>query len=520
MRGNETGRRRRRHALLRSLLASIALVACAREGPSSAATRLVVGIEARPQDLDPRFASDAHSSRIGDLVFRGLTRRDGRGGRVPDLAESWTFPDERTLVFRLGAEGRFEDGARVLASDVVATYASVLRPETASPKASGLAAVEGIEAPDARTVVFRLRERFAPILEATSLGILPAHAIRGREADLVASGPYRIAERDAEGGVLLESTGDATPIREIAFRVVPDDTVRALELERGRLDLVENAIEPQNLARLERLERICVRRIPGTTFHYLGLNLRKPPLDDARVRRAIALSIDRRRIVATLLAGTARPASGLFSPEHWTFAADVAVPGYDPEQAKRLLDEAGLGDPDGRGPRPRFALEYKTTPLESRRRMAEAIQSFLVAVGIEVSIRSYEWGTFYADVRRGAFEIYSLAWIGIDEPDVSHHLFDSAMTPPRGANRGGYASAEMDALVRRGRETLDADERGRIYGDVQRLAARDLPLVPLWWSDTVVVHHRRLRGFEPAPDGELRSLASARLDADGSARCP
>ena len=503
---------------MKSLVIAATVAACS--PPAPPAGRLVIAIEAAPRNVDPRFATDAHSARIAALVFRGLTRGDGTGRRFPDLARDWSSsPDGRTIRFRLH-KARFHDGSPLTSDDVRATFESVLDATTASPKRAGLEVIERIDTPDPQTVVFELRRPFAPIFEAVGLGIVSAREITDGGRASIGAGPYRLAPSGAADETRLTAVSPDTGISEIVFRVVPDDTVRALELERGTLHLAENAIEPQNLERLTRVQHLCVQRVLGTTFHYLGPNLRSPPLDDVRVRQAIAAAIDRNGLVRSLYAGTARPASGLFSPAHWVFDPEIPVPAYDPPVARRLLDEAGWVDPDGPGPESRFRLAYKTTPLESRRRLAAAIQGYLANVGIALDIRSLEWGTFYADVRRGDFQLHSLAWIGIEDPDLVHHLFASTMMPPRGDNRVGYANLEMDDLAQRGRETRDPAERRRLYVAVQRLAANDLPVIPLWWSDTVVVHHRRLRGFTPAPDGDLGSLASATLDDRAVAACP
>ncbi|MGH7804466.1 MAG: ABC transporter substrate-binding protein [Candidatus Binatia bacterium] len=478
-----------------------------------------MAVEAAPRTLDPRFATDATSSRIAALVFRGLTRGDGTGRRLPDLARDWNVSDGgRTVTFHL-REARFHDGSPITSADVRATLESVLDPTTASPKRAGLEAIERVESPDPATVVFRLRQPFAPILEAAGLGVLPAREIRGREPVAIGSGPFRLVPGTDAEETRLRAAAAGIGIPEILFRVVPDDTVRALELERGTIHLAENAIEPQNLERLARLEHLCVRRVPGTTFHYLGLNLRSRPLDDPRVRRAIAAAIDREAITRSLLASTARPATGLFAPGHWAYEPDVTRHPHDPALARRLLDEAGWPDPDGPGPGMRFTLAYKTTPLESRRRLAAAIQAYLREVGVGVDVRSFEWATFYADVRRGDYQLHSLAWIGVEDPDLVHHLFHSSMMPPRGDNRGGYARPEMDELTTSGRSTVEPEARRRIYGAVQKLAAYDLPLVPLWWSETIAVHDRRLRGFVPAPDGDLGSLAVATLEPRATGPC-
>jgi peptide/nickel transport system substrate-binding protein len=480
-------------------------------GDAASPPFLTVGIESAPTDLDPRFATDAGSSRIDDLVFRSLTKRDEHRRHVPDLATAWRFDDSRTLSFDLRRNVRFSDGTPLTASDVRATYESVLDAATGSPKRGDLAFVEAVDAPDEHTVRFHLRGPFAPFLEATTLGILPRSEIARGGRVLIGAGAYRIARTAAHGDVWLLAHPGEGGIEQIRFRVVPDDTVRALELDKGTIDLVENAVEPDNVRWLERRSSLCVDRTPGTTFQYLGINFADLRLRDRRVRRAVALAIDREDLVRYLLGGAARPASGLLAPEHWAYERAVHRYAYDPSAAKRLLDEAGYPDPDGDGPAVRFRLSYKTSTLDSRRRVGEALQSMLAAVGIGLDVRSFEWATFYDDVRRGSFQLYSLAWVGVNDPDFFFGLLHSTMKPPLGNNRGGYLNAEMDLLTAAGRTTLDPMKRKDIYGAVQRLAADDLPFIPLWWTDNVVVRNARLCGFVPYPDGSLASLATAWL---------
>lgn len=472
---------------------------------------LVIGLESMPTNLDPRFATDAASSRIDELVFRSLTQLDQRQQHVPDLALDWQFEDPTTVRFRLREDATFSDGSRVTADDVRATYESILDPATASPKREDLAVVRAIDTPDDHTVRFRLREPRASFLGITTIGILPRSMIQGGGRDLVGAGTFRIASVRSGYEIRLVRRSLDGGVPEIRVRVIPDDTVRALEIAKGNLDLVENAIEPDNLRWLERHSRACVQRIPGSTFQYLGINFADARLRDRRVRQAIALAIDRDALIDGLLNGTARAASGLLPPEHWAYEPQVRQYAHDPAAAKRLLDEAGEVDLDGDGPGVRFRLSYKTTTLDSRRRIGEALQAMLAEVGIGLDVRSFEWATFYDDIRRGNFQLYSLAWVGASDPDFYFAILSSTMTPPRGNNRGGYVDGEIDRLTLLGRRTLDPGQRQSIYGEIQRRNAEELPFIPLWWTDNVVVRSARLCGFSPRPDGSLISLNTAWL---------
>ena len=234
-------------------------------------------------------------------------------------------------------------------------------------------------------------------------------------------------------------------------------------------------------------------------------------LSNFQVRKALALAIDRQAIIRDLLRGLARPASGVLAPSHWAYHGQVAQYAFDPARARRLLDEAGYPDPDGDGPEKRFVLSYKTSQDRLRIRIAEVIGKYLEAVGIGVEIRSYEWGTFFADIRNGNFQLFSLTWVGVTEPDIYHYVFHSRSLPPDGANRGGYANPGLDRLLEQGRRETDSEKRREVYARVQEIVAGDLPYISLWHNEEVAVLSREIRGFQVYPGGDLISLQQVRI---------
>ena len=149
--------------------------------------------------------------------------------------------------------------------------------------------------------------------------------------------------------------------------------------------------------------------------------------------------------------------------------------------------------------------------MELRRRIAEVIAADLAEVGIELSIESYEWGTFFRDIATGNFDLYSLAWVGIRDADLYRVAMHSAMTPPAGSNRGFYVDARLDRLLESSRGEMDAAKRRVLVGRIQRRAARRLPYVSLWWPNNVVAMSARMEGFTPHPSGDLLGLTRARL---------
>lgn len=494
-------------------------VGCLSSRPERPPGYLVIGIESSPTHLDPRYATDANSARVAALIFDSLTRTDENSRVQPDLAERWEEVDSRTYLFHLREGVAFHDGKPLTARDVKFTYESILEPQNDSPRRGELSFLEGVDAIDRYSVRFRLAFPYAPFLvAASSLGIVPAGSAplkSRRGAALAGSGPFSIEEFLPGQKVVLKANSSywqgAPAVSGLVIKIIPDAIVRVLEFKKGTIDLLQNDIEPDMLPWLKRNTDASIMSRQGTTFQYLGMNLDHPILKHKEVRQAIAYAIDRDSIIRHLLKGLAVPATGLLSPLHWAYESSVPQWTHNPEEAKRLLDKAGFPDPDGEGPLPRFKLSYKTTTLDLRRRIAEAIKEQLARVGIELEVRSYEWGTFYGDIQRGDFQLYSLAWVGVTDPDIYFNLFHSSSFPPNGNNRGHYRNVEVDRLLEEGRKSLSLRERKRIYAQVQKTLAQELPYVPLWWTNNVVVMNRAIQGFVPYPDGDLISLRDVSL---------
>ena len=470
---------------------------------------LVAAIEADPAQFDPRYATDANAVRISKLLFSSLTRTDENSRIALDLAERYEMKDPQTYWFRLRRGVYFHNGHAVSSGDVKYTYESVLDPKNQSPRRASLQKLKSVEAKGSDEVIFRLDSPYAPFLEHASLGIVPAGTPR-LAGTLIGSGPFSLEGFYPGDKVLLRANPlywEGRPqVPGIEVKIIPDAMTRILEFKKGNVDLLQNDLEPDMLPWIQKKTRASVLVTPGTTFQYIGINLEHPVLRRIEVRQALALAIDHERMINHLLKGLAVPATGLLSPAHWAYEPSVKRWRYDPETAKRLLDQAGYTDPDGAGPLPRFKVSYKTTTLDLRRRMAEVLKEQLAQVGIELEVRTFEWGTFYADVKKGNFHLYSLAWVGIADPDVYFNLFHSTSAPPNGDNRDRYRNGEIDSLLEKARATLNLPERASLYGKVQQILALELPVIPLWWQKNVVVMQPHVRGFVPYPDGDLESL--------------
>jgi peptide/nickel transport system substrate-binding protein len=285
-------------------------------------------------------------------------------------------------------------------------------------------------------------------------------------------------------------------------------------MEQGGVDLMINLLPPDALPRLEKISELKIVTRPGASCAYIGFNMKDRVLRHKKVRKAIAYAVDRRGIILNILKGLAIPSHSLLPPSHWAYEPEVRTYPYDPEEARRLLDEAGFTDPPG--PEPRFTLMYKTSMNEVRRRIGEVLQAQLGEVGIRVIMKNYEWGTFFADIRRGNFQMYTLTWVGITDPDHYYYIFHSSNLPPRGANRNRYFNPELDQLVERGRVTLDPEKRREIYAHVQQIVAEDLPYVHLWHAMNVAVMSRELKGFVLYANQDFSGLKGAYVETMGS----
>ncbi len=504
------------------ILAFILSCSNAPETPGRKDRALVVGLEGSPITLDPRLARDAYSTRIIPLLFNGLVTLDENAQPAPDAAQKWKVEDDRVYTFHLKRGIRFANGRELVAEDVKYTIESLADPDLKSPYQDLARRIRDIRVIDTHTLAIELFERHAPVLSQLTIGIVPRETARERGKDFgtrpVGSGPYVLKRFEAGGGIELEPnprfSGKEPRISRITFRVIPDDVTRIMALRRGEVHILQNSVPADDLHVVQEDPGLAVMTRPGINYTYLGFNLADPVLKDIKVREAIAHAVPRDDLIDCLLRGQAEPAKGILAPAHWAYEPDVKTYDYDPERARELLDEAGFPDPDGEGPEPRFKLLYKTSQNKMRRWMAEAISHELGRVGIEVEVRSYEFGTLFADIIAGNFQIYSLTWVGVTDPDIYYTAFHSGSVPPLGANRGRYSSPEVDALAEEARVTLDAEKRRGLYSQAQKIVARDLPYVSLWYSQDVVASDRRLNGFRIFPGGDWRSLAEAGWSED------
>ena len=495
---------RRRDLFLTPLL----LAGCGRGVPGDDGT-IRFGLANAPRNLDARLATDAVSERVNRLLHQRLVDFDARSLPVPGIAR-WELVTPTRYRFRLTeAAGRFAGGSLLQSADVAATYESILAPDSRSPHRALLSAIQGIRTPDAATIEFEIAEPDPLFPAYLTIGILPAEAIAAGRAfneHPLGSGAFELAGRPGPGRLLLRRRRDG---RRLELVRVKDPNVRVMKLLRGEIHLLQNDLSPELVGFLAdgagRGRPIKVMSRPGVNYSYLGFNLADRVTGRIEVRRALAHGIDRRALVHYLFQDRARLAESLFPPDHWAGHPGLDPYGFDPDRARAIL--AGLGYGPGRA----LKLGYKTSSDPFRVRLATAIQAQLGELGIRLDVQSFDWGTFFGDVKAGRFQIYGLTWVGIRIPDIFRYALHSDSVPPAGANRGRYESELVDRLIEQARREQDLAEQAGLYRRIQARLHADLPYLGLWYEDQIAAVSTRLAGYSLAADGNYDGLEQVSL---------
>lgn len=412
---------------------------------------------------------------------------------VPALAE-WQQLSDYHYRFTLRDGVQFHNGQPLLADDVVATYRSILDPATASPHRSSLALIERVEAINDQQVDFHLSKLDPLFVGYLVMGILPASLIETGHPfnrQPVGSGPFAFVEWPDEGRMVLRRLRDQMLL---SFIRVKDPTVRALKLIRGEVDLLQNNLPTEIVKHLAE-QGMTVDQRHGSNFSYLGFNLEDEVTRQPVVREAIAYALDREAIIRHLFADGAQLATSLLPPSHWAGHPSLTPYRHQPEKARQLLASIGV---DQNNP---LYISYKTSSDPFRIRLATVIQHQLAEVGIQVAVQSYDWGTFYGDIKKGVFQMFSLSWVGIKTPDIYRYVFHSDMIPPDGANRGRYQNDDVDQLIERAEAAITLEGRIAAYRALQQQIFIDLPYIPLWYEDHIAIARPEISGYVLSGDG-------------------
>jgi peptide/nickel transport system substrate-binding protein len=486
------------------------LGAC-RGGSGGAERPIEVVVPSDAETLDPRFTTDALGVRVARLVHAQLVGIDPTTlAPVPLLAERWAWEDGTTLRLQLHAGLTFHSGAPLTSRDVVASLRAYGDPKVGSRHARQVAAIGSIEEDGPLAVRIRLARAHATLLTDLDLPILradeatsgPASGFDGARI-LDGLGAFQIAR--AKRGVIELApappghAGVPGARHAVTIRTVRDENARALRLEAGRADVAPNALSPTLLPALTGAFDLDVRARPAASLTYLVVRTDRGPFADRSLRLALSLAIDRELLATTILGGYAEPADTLFPATHWAYVTPATRLHHDPTTARNIIAEKTGGG--------RIHAQLLTSTDRLRGTLARAIAQEVADVGIDLEVVPLELGTMLARLAAGDFDLGGLQIPELIEPNTMRVFLHSANIPPAGSNRGRVRDGALDQLLDLGASIQETATRRAIYGEVDRLVRMELPIIPLWHEDQVVVTSARARAFIPGADGRWGALA-------------
>nr|SBO95187.1 Dipeptide-binding ABC transporter, periplasmic substrate-binding component (TC 3.A.1.5.2) [Nonomuraea gerenzanensis] len=433
----------------------------------------MLGLGAEPDSLNPVLG---YSVDGGSLMFDGLVRRTPDLKLQPALAESLPEVTGEEVRFTLRQGVTFHDGRPLTGADVVHTYEQVLDPANNSPVRGDYAAIEKVESPDPRTVVFHLRHPYAPILQRATLGIVPDKS--DLSADPIGTGPYAFVSWTKGDKLTLRANdrywGGRPAIESLVLAYTTDDNARATRMAAGEFTATE--LPPKAVARFRDQPGLTVHEVPSADYRGVMFPLEQPVTGDLAVRKALGLAVDRGAMVAAILAGAGEPAYGPIAPgTDWHNPAVTGSAAPDRAKAIATLEAAGWkAGQDGirvkDGTAARFTLMYPAGD-SLRKELALAVASDAKRIGIDVRPAGLDWD---AIDQRMAEDALIMGWGSPYDPDYTNYeLFHSAYAGQGYFNPGRYRDPEVDRLLERGRAAADPAARKQVYDRVQQRISDD-----------------------------------------------
>jgi peptide/nickel transport system substrate-binding protein len=495
---------------------------------------LVVALSQPPTSLDPADHRDRLSETVLRNMFDGLVTRDTRSGVHLELAEEMNWLDEKTLEVKLRQGVKFHDGTEMTADDVVYTFDRIIQenaieypePHT-SPRKGLIAPLESIEKVDDYTVVMHFSGPWPPAMQLiVHQQIVPKHYLdevgtAGFVENPMGTGPFKfvstkagleevVMERfdDYYGGAPdLEPVGPAC-VEGAVFRVIPEASTRVAALLAGEVDIIQS-VPAELIDILSQTPGIQVKTAPGTQPQWLQLNVTDPLFQDVGVRQALNYAVDKDLIVEAIYGGRAVPLPGPLSPFNNFVNEKLSPYPYDPEKALGLLAEAGWTDSDGDGMLDKndqpFAFTIDT--LEEWRPLAEAVATMYREIGIDASVRFWEYSVVKPQLLACERQAYLDDWGDSAFDPVGHfeakwHTFVDGEPYGRG-NFMCYSNPRVDELIKAGETEADPDARHKIYDEAQEIVYDEAPAVFLILPEEAEAASDRVQNWEPASDSRV-----------------
>ena len=500
------------------LAGAVLLSAVAFAGPVRAAGTLRYALEFDPAVLDPARETSYTNRIVFNAMCDALVDIDGDLNYVPELATSWEWSDDHlALTVHLRENVVFQDGEPFTAE---AMRVNMERYRTApdSQRKTEMSAITGEDVIDAHTLRINLSHPYAPLLSllASRPGtpMSPRVLAKGNDeiaAHPVCAGPFAFKERVAQDHILLERfpgywNAKEVKLDRILFRTIPDSTVRRVNLQAGSLDIVDK-LSPSDMADVTADKRLRVQTSPSLGFQPVALNVANgkgadgPFGRDVRVREAFEKSIDRDALNQVVFDGKFVPSNQTEAPGSRYWDPARPVPGRDLDGAKRLLREAGVTG--------RLPITFVTNNDPVNTQIGQVIQAMAGEAGFDVKVVTLESAAAVEVTRSGDYQASMLIWSGRPEPDgnVSYWVGCKGSV-----NWTGYCKPEVDALIRKGAETLDPGARAPVYRELTEAWMADRPYLILFHFTWIWGVSAKVEGFAPRPDGIARPIGLSLRD--------
>lgn len=473
-----------RNVLAAAVIAIAALPVTPSWSVAAPKEKFTVDLAGEPSSLDPQRNWNPDSYDVYRNIFDNLVTRDDDGKIAPQVAISWKQLSPTEMRFSLRQDIKFQDGTPLTADDVVFSVKRIIDRKFASPQLSQFNQITDAKATDDHTVVLTTAVPYPVLLaQLVKLSIVPKHVVEkvGNEAfnlHPIGSGPYKFVSWKRGVSVTLERNdsywGKKGPFKTVVFRVVPESSTRVADLEAGTADLVVS-LDSDQAAALKSATSAQPLSVLSERLSFLSFNTRKPPLNDKRVRQAIAYGIDREGIVQGILSGQGKVVNQIVAPVSFGWSKNIMPFTYDPAKAKALLAEVGKPA--------KTPLELATAPVFDQR-VVQALQQMLTQIGLNVKIQMSDIST-YLKVAQGPKDtqpmLSFLRWSCAcqDADGIMYPLLDSQSSWSR------YDNKQVDDLLDTGRSTLDKQKRLDAYEKVSKIVRDDVPLLPLYEDATI-----------------------------------
>ncbi len=470
-------------------------------------------------------SSDAAAERVRTLIFNSLVKKDEKFDYVGDLAqEIKTSDDGKAITFILRDNVKFHNGKVLSSADVKYTFDELFKSE--GNKANAFFETVGnvktphitsIETPDAKTVVFTLTRAALKnqlLSNLVTIPIIPEGTAAQLGTQPIGSGAFKMTSFDQSQNIIeLEANADywegAPKIQKLRVKSVTDASSLQAELQSGSVDIapLPTNLSPDTLKSLGQKANLKVEQFPGSNIQYLQFNTQSTPLDNVKLRQAIAYGIDREKIIGELLSGQATLAHSILPVESWAYNAGTKYT-FDPEKARQLVRESGYkGEP----------IKYKISAGQKAvSDYSQVIQSALKDIGINVEIEPLDSNVMRQQVGLGQFQMNTGIWVGGNQdPIFLRDLFSTGKIPtPKGGgfNRSRYSNPEVDKLVEEAFNTADRQRAGQLYFRVQEIVSNDVPMMPLWYPANMVVFNKRIGNIKIGASGDWGFLKDVTVE--------